>query len=222
MGNFDYDNNSEQEWDDSWEANLNEFGWEQYLQREDEEVVKYRKLYNKLIKSQNRLDEVALFMGWETGNVTETDGSPESNPAEKSPEQPYTLHKHPLFVANKAIHSSLQDLWMQQSIQNAPLLKPQDSLQLQTSINQSDYYGQLAVVALDVGDYSLAIAYFKRGMSHINTTFSLLETLLEIDSESFFSFVKQVRVRLFDIRDVWLRVIADCRTAVAKKSEDDS
>ncbi len=221
MGNFDYDNYSDREGDDSWEADINEFDWERYLQREDDEVTKYQKLYNKLIRSQNRLDEVALFMGWETGNAAEKSDHSEEIPQLPLSEHPYTLHKHPLFVANKAIHGSIQEMWLQQATICSENLSALQALELQNSLSKSDYYGQLAVVAIDIGDYSLAIAYFKRGMSQINATFSLFEPLLEIDTPTLSTFVKQARIRLFDLRDIWLRVSSDCRVAIANRTEED-
>ena len=63
MGSFEQDSNPDHNWDDSWEIIWNEFDWEKYLGREEDEVNKYQSFYDKLIKSSNRLDEVALYMG---------------------------------------------------------------------------------------------------------------------------------------------------------------
>ena len=220
MGPFEHDSYSENEWEDSWETLWSERDWETYLQEEDNEIQKYQKLYNKLIRSQNRLDEVALFMGWETNLANDHEETVES-PADALPEQPYTLHKHPLFIASKALHGWMSSVLAQYvSICDQQVSAPQ-LLRLQSSLAQSDYYGLLAVNALDVGDFALAVTYFKRGLAAINKNLSLLSSIDEKEIDVLSRYSKQARIRLFDIREIWLRVIADCRAAIANRSEED-
>lgn len=220
MGYSDFDSNSESDWEESWDTVWSEFDWERYLQGERDEVKKYQKLYNKLIRSQNRLDEVALYMGWERpGN---NDSAETIEPSiDAIPEQPYTLHKHPLFVASKALHGWLQERWTQHVSLCADQVSPTMALNVQQAISQSDYYGLLAVTALDLGDYSLAIAYFKRGLVSINNTLSFLDKVDDLKISALSSYTKQARVRLFDVREIWLRVTADCRAAAPRPSEEE-
>lgn len=222
MGNFDHDNShSDHEWDDSWETVWNEFDWERYLSSEDNEIKKYQKLYNKLLMSQNRLDEVAIYMGWD--GAANQDALPEAieSSADSIQDQPYTLHKHPLFIASKALHSWLIDQWTQHIALCSSQIGSLEAVKLQQALSQSDYYGLLAVTALDVGDYSLGIAYFKRGMSSVNLILSLLDQFDMQQIEALTRYSKQARIRLFDIREIWLRVMADCRTAVANKRSEE-
>ncbi|MCH6255755.1 hypothetical protein MLD52_04305 [Puniceicoccaceae bacterium K14] len=223
MENFDNESQSDNNWDDhNWESAWNEFDWERYLKSEDNEVLKYQKLYSKLVKSQNRLDEVALYMGWDSANLPEQTSIDSSSGQQlENSEAPYTLHRHPLFIASKALHSWLQEKWMQHSSLASQYISPELALKLSSSFSQSDYQGLLAVMALDMGDYALAIAYLKRGMASINDSFAALEEISQLEIEPLPRYVTQAKIRLFDIRDIWLRVVADCRAAVAKKSEEE-
>lgn len=218
MGNYEHDSHSESNWEDGWETNWNEFNWEHYLRREESEVSKYRKLYAKLIRSSNRLDEVALFMGWQHGAEDSVDTA-ETEPGEMPP--PYTLHKHPLFVSSKALHGWLLDKWAQNVELRSDRITSKQALSLHSAFNESDYYGLLAVTALDVNDFALAIAYFKRGMVAINQAFELLSELDSVDIDPLPMFLKHARTRLFDIREIWLRVSTDCRETISRRADDE-
>lgn len=221
MASFENDSNPDNEWDDSWETIWNEFDWERYLSEEKSQVRKYQKFYNKLIRSQNRLDEVALFMGWETASAN-GEAIEAAEPAlETLPDQPYTLHKHPLFIASKALHSWLTETWTQRVSSSGERISASQALEFQNAVNQSDYYGLLAVTALDLGDYSLAIAYFKRGLVALNSLLALLADFEALDTDALNAFAKQAKTRLFDIREIWLRVTADCRAAATKRFDEE-
>ncbi len=221
MASFENDSNPDNEWDDSWETIWNEFDWERYLSEEKSQVRKYQKFYNKLIRSQNRLDEVALFMGWETASAS-GEAIEAAEPAlETLPDQPYTLHKHPLFIASKALHSWLTETWTQRVSSSGERISASQALEFQNAVNQSDYYGLLAVTALDLGDYSLAIAYFKRGLVALNSLLALLADFEALDTDALNAFAKQAKTRLFDIREIWLRVTADCRAAATKRFDEE-
>lgn len=219
MADFEFESNSDSEWDDSWETIWNEHDWEVYLASEKDQVRKYQKLYNKLARSQNRLDEIALFMGWEAGG--ENPEQDTSNPVEAIPDQPYTLHKHPLYVASKALHGWMIEKWTEHVALCSDQVSPVTALKVQNTISQSDQYGLLAVTALDLGDYTLAIAYFKRGLDQIN---QFLAQLNELDTKNIAplnAYSKHARTRIFDIREIWLRVMADCRAAGARRFEEE-
>lgn len=221
MGNYENDSNLNNEWDDGWESDWNEFNWERYLQSEEDEVAKYRALYNKLIRSSNRLDEVALYMGWQRGSDT-TDRMEDTEEAEDSElPQPYTLHRHPLFVSSKALHGWLIEKWSQHVALCSEQFSVQQALDFQSALTESDYYGLLAVTALDMDDFALAIAYFKRGMVAINRAFALLAEFEELSIAPVSLYAKHARVRLFDIREIWLRVSSDCRETIARGSDED-
>ena len=217
MGNYENDSDLNNEWEDSWESTWNEFNWERYLKQEDDEISKYKTLYNKLIRSANRLDEVALYMGWQAG--AEGSQSAEEPEADIEP-QPYTIHRHPLFVSSKALHGWLVEQWGKHASLCSERLSAPKALLFQSALTESDYYGLLAVTALDMDDFALAIAYFKRGMVAINRAFALLSDFEAANIEPLSLYCKQARVRLFDIREIWLRVSSDCRATIARGPDE--
>ncbi len=216
MANFEFDSNSDSEWDDSWDTIWNERDWELYLKTERDEVRKYQKLYTRFVANTNRLDEVALYMGWDVQG--ESSGQEASEPI---PDQPYTLHKHPLYIASKALHDWLTEKWTQHVSLSGDLLPATTALRVQNAIAQSDQYGLLAVTALDLGDYMLAIAYFKRGLVELNQLLALITELESLNVTPLDLYAKHAKIRIFDIREIWLRVTSDCRAAFAKRFEDE-
>lgn len=217
MGNYESDANPNNEWEESWESTWNEFNWEQYLQSESDEVRKYQAIYSKLIRSSNRLDEVALYMGWQP----RPEGLEQDGDAEPEQSVPYTLHRHPLFVSSKALHGWLVEQWGRRVALTPEAVDAAQALSYQTALTESDYYGLLAVTALDMDDFALAIAYFKRGMVSLNTALGMLSDFEKLQTESLSLYVKHARIRLFDIREIWLRVTYDCRATIARGSDED-
>ena len=221
MANYDYDSSPDSDWDDSWEVVWNEFDWELYLKNEKDEIRKYQKLYSKLFNSRNRLDEVAYYMGWETINSEGDLLEPLESSPETLSDQPYTLHRHPLFIASKALHGWMTEKWMQRVQLCSEQLSPKTALSVQNAITQSDYYGLLAVTALDLGDYTLAIAYFKRGLASLNALLAELTSLESQGASLLSAFSQKAKTRVFDIREIWLRVISDCRAATTQSLDED-
>lgn len=217
MGNYESDANPNNEWEDSWESAWNEFNWEQYLQSESNEVKKYQAIYSKLIRSSNRLDEVALYMGWQP----RPEGTEQESEANPNAAAPYTLHRHPLFVSSKALHGWLIEQWSRRIALVPEAVDASKALSYQTTLTESDYYGLLAVTALDMDDFALAIAYFKRGMVSLNTALGMLSDFEKLQIESVSLYAKHARIRLFDIREIWLRVTSDCRATIARGSDED-
>tara|TARA_B100001093_G_scaffold413772_1_gene403716 strand:- start:193 stop:855 length:663 start_codon:yes stop_codon:yes gene_type:complete len=220
MSHFESESNPDSEWDDSWESVWNEHDWEVYLANEKDQVRRYQKLYNKLARNQNRIDEVAIFMGWDT-NADPQDQEVADNGIEAFSDQPYTLHKHPLYIASKALHNCLTERWSQHVSLCSEQISPVSALKIQKTISSSEQYGLLAVTALDLGDYALAIAYCKRGLSQINKLLSQLNEFETKNIAPLNAFSKHAKIRLFDIREIWLRVMSDCRTAVARRFEEE-
>ena len=220
MANFDFDSNADGDWDDSWETIWNEGDWERYLQTEETQVSHYQRLYVKYSKDANRLDKVASSMGWDArgeqsaNEVTDTQ-------LDMTKSGPYTLHKHPLYIASKALHSWLSDNWKQEANMHSDRISNYSALSLQEAISKSDEYGLLAVTALDLADFTLTIAYIKRGFALLNELLAGLSRIDHFQRESLSEFVTQAKIRAFDIREIWLRVAADCRAASGQRLDED-
>lgn len=220
MANFDFDSSADGEWDDSWETIWNEGDWERYLKSEDRQVSQYQRLYANKAQEVDRLDKVASSMGWDVKGDPSTSDHPEG-PTDLPESEPYTLHKHPLYIASKALHRWLTENWKQEANKHSDRISNYSALSLQEAISKSDEYGLLAVTALDLADFSLAVAYIKRGFDHLNTLLARLSSIDHFQRESLTEFISQAKMRIFDIREIWLRVAADCRAASGPRFEED-
>ena len=230
MSNFDSDGPSENEWEDRGELAWNEFDWEQYLREQDEVIHRYIGFYEKLDGRPERLDEVAHHMGWDEENwSTDSDSSGETeaevNAAADSAStsdfesEPYTLHKNPVFIATKGIYLTLTRGW--ERLAENPERVPQAlALSFQTSLHRGEEQATLAIQALDFGDYAMAISLLKRALRELNASFALLGRDPR-PSRAQSLYRDSALPRLFDLREIWLRVMNECREELERPVEDD-
>jgi hypothetical protein len=71
----------------------------------------------------------------------------------------------------------------------------------------------LGVQCLDLGDNQLAVCHFKKAHTALNETLQMINRLSEIYLElaSLPKYQDDLRKRLLDLREIWLRVIQECR-----------
>ena len=227
MDNFDSDGASENEWEDRGELAWNEFDWERYLREQDEAIHRYLGFYESFRNQTDRIDRVAEQMGWdgvEIESETEEDDSAEEETEEAAdfgePEEIYTLHKNPVFVATKAIYLSLSRSWELMAIDPAKV-PTKMAVQYLASLHQGEEQASQAIHALDFGDYAMAISLFKRALSGLNRSLALLDDKA-VSSRSALSAYRQDAVaRLFDLREIWLRVISECRRELSRPAEEE-
>lgn len=234
MGNTNSENPSDNDWEDRGELVWNEFDWERYLRQQDESVAKYLSLYEELQNKSERLDEAARQMGWgveewtseavldgddEDDNEDNDDESSEMDLGDES--DPYTLHKNPIYVATRALFLSLKRSWEQ--LADSPERVPQKlALSYYVALIRTEDQAMQAVSALDFGDYAMAISLFKRALRDLNTTLaSLLAEETEANS-SLAHYRSLALPRLFDLREVWLRVMGECRDELARPSSEET
>ncbi|MBE7538601.1 MAG: hypothetical protein HS122_09345 [Opitutaceae bacterium] len=226
MSNSESDGSFENEWDDRGELAWNEFDWENYLRTQDALVFRYLKLYEKHRTKPDRIDLVAHQMGWdeESWSSDDDDGPPEtaaSNEAEDSDDsEPYTVHKNPIFISTKAICQSLKQGWEKQAAD--PSRIPQAfALSVHSALYRCEEQAMLAVNALDFGDYAMAISLFKRALRELNQCFSLL-TNPRLDGGRHVQAMRdEIFPKLFDLREIWFRVINECREELERPTDDD-
>jgi hypothetical protein len=230
MSNFDPDTPSENDWDERGDLAWNEFDWEQYLREQDDVLHRYLAFYEQLREHPERIDEVAHFMHWDEGvwtseSVSMEDDGTEEEETEAQEEasynaEPYTLHKSPVFIATKAIYLSLKRAWERIATDNAKV--PQTlAIALQTSLYRGEEQAILAVQALDFGDFAMAISLLKRALRELNQTLALLDDRAANASRALGHFCQDARPRLFDLREIWLRVMNECRQELERPSEAD-
>ena len=232
MSNYEFEGYSDGDWEESWEIAWNEFDWESYLRNQDKAVQAYLGHYEKYLDRTDRIDEVAHQMGWDEDAWTNDDPMAEedtdiecaatgSEMGEQEGElDPYTIHKHPIFIASKALYVWLHKAWEQVAPACAARIPARTALSFQSSLFRGEQTALLSVHSLDMGDYSLAVCMFKRSLSELNISLAMLNEMDESKSPPLSYFKAQSRIRLFDLREIWLRVMRDCREELSRRFGD--
>lgn len=227
MSNFDSDGGSDGEWEDRGDLAWNEFDWERYLREQDEAVFRYLRYYEAFKDNPERIDAVAEKMGWDqvAWSDDEASESADEDRAEDEPEfeereDVYTLHKNPIFVSTKAIYLGLTRSW--QAVANDAGKVPQPlALAMLRALHQGEEYAVQAIHALDFGDYAMAVSLFKRALSALNASLALLSSEPAMRHRAVLAWRDEALPRLFDLREIWLRVIAECREESERSVDDD-
>ena len=223
MKDFDSDGSSENEWEDRGDLAWNEFDWEKYLRDQDETILRYLAYYDTFKDLPERIDEIAERMGWDQATSRDADEDDEDEDDEdfEDPENVYTLHKNPIFVATRALYLSLRRQWLITSANGDK--NPSASAQAYLdALHRGESVAMEAIHALDFGDYAMAIALFKRALRAWNQSLALLDATATDKSAAGAAYRTDARQRLFDLREIWLRVIAECRAELDRPVDEEN
>ena len=220
MNSFNSEPSGEGDWEDRGELSWREADWSRYLTNCTKDVGQFLSFYEKSSREPGHLDEIAKLMGWEVSDWSANDtpdGMPDMN-HEDFPEseddfdggEPYTIHRHPVFIVTQGLF-----IWLKKTFEQ--FLEHPASHQLTTVISwkysmtlqDAEYHALMGTQALDMADYSLAICHFKRALTGINDCFTLLEAIFKDQAEA--EYRQEINVRLFDLRELYLRIIGECR-----------
>jgi hypothetical protein len=78
----------------------------------------------------------------------------------------------------------------------------------------------LSIQAIDLGDFGLSICHLKNSLTALNQTLAQLNQLAHPDSVYLNDFCTEIRVRIFDLRELWIRVMGDCRHECQHRRDD--
>jgi hypothetical protein len=67
----------------------------------------------------------------------------------------------------------------------------------------------------------MAISLFKRALNLVNSTFALLNSAETATIPAIVAFREHAQPALFDLREIWLRVINECREEIERPQEAD-
>ncbi len=229
MSNFDSEGpNNNNDWEDRGDLVWNEFDWERYLREQDEAILRYRGFYEAAKDKSDRVDVVAERMGWDIADWTDDiDDNSDDDDEDDDSDEPgegdvYTLHKNPIFIATKAIASSLQQSWQLSVESTGTGITPTFALAVLSSLNRGEEQAVQAIHALDFGDYAMAISLFKRALSILNNSLALLNGQEATEQTTLMAFRDAALPGLFDLREIWLRVINECRDELERSLDDES
>lgn len=221
MSDPNFDNPEGDDWEDfsSNEFNWTESQWRKYLDNSDRETARFLSIYERVKDQPNHLDEVASLMGWDAEDISMTeefsfieleDDLPEDGEeARESP--PYTLHRHPVFVVTRSLYYYLHKSWEHYIVRNPHGVPPKLCWDYANSLHQAEMNVLLSIQALDLGDFGLSICHLKNSLCALNHTLALLNELRHPNRAYLEHFRNENRIRLFDLRELWIRVMGDCR-----------
>ena len=226
MSNFDSDGGPDNEWDERGELAWNEFDWERYLREQDEAVHRYLRFYEAAAGSEDRIDAVAEKMEWAQDDWSEDSTAASGDEDEDDDldfddeDDVYTLHKNPIFIATKAIYLSLRHSWEKTATDATSVPQPL-AVALLASLHRGEEQSVQAIHALDFGDYAMAISLFKRSMSALNGSLALLNADAVARHPAVCAWRLAALPKLFDLREIWLRVVAECREELDRPVDDE-
>ncbi len=223
MSNFDSDGGPENGWDDRGELAWNEFDWERYLREQDDVIERYIRLYETCPAGTDRIDRVAEKMDWGDADWSDDsdDDEEEDDDDSDSDAEVYTLHKNPIFIATKAIYQTLDRSWQQLAVDSVKV--PQaPAVALLASLHRGEEQAVHAIHALDFGDYAMAVSLFKRALGALNASLAIVSDDALGQHPHLLAWREIAVPRLFDLREVWLRVIAECREELERPADDEN
>lgn len=217
MTNQDSDGLFDNDWDERRELSWTEADWENYLAEHETAVRDYLKHYEQLLAAPDRIDEVARRMGWE---MQASEAEPLDVPTEEDGDEAgfeedfdlYTVHRNPVHIATKALYLSLIANW-ERVAAHPERIHPAHAMAVQASLYRGREHALQAVQSLDMGDYALAICFFKRGLRELNDTLARVSVETDTTGGLLTRYREFATPRLFDLREIWLRVMAECRNA---------
>lgn len=230
MADYNFDSN-ESHWDHfSNESNWNEAQWRNYLRITEKDSARFLSIYNTVKDKTNHLDEAASLMGWDGEDISLIDDELNDNSSEEleglsdSSDQPYTLHKHPVFIVTKSLYKYIKQSWehlLRNNSGTSPVtMSPELSWNFAKSLHNGELNILLAIQALDLGDYGLAICHLKNSLSELNQSLKLLDDLSSKDKDYLEAFTLELKIRIFDLRELWIRVMNDCRHESQRRSDN--
>ena len=224
MSQYEFDNNQEGDWEENEDIAWNEADWQNFLRKSEKEVSRFISAYNKVKNEPDRLDAAAVIMGWhrdDWSSIDEFDLEDEEeiirNPKpldmddDVSKMDPYTLHRHPVYITATALFSYLRASWEHLMRHNRQQPEAHLSWSFCASMADAERHAIIAATCLDLGDFLLAVCHLKKAHSALNESMRI-NRLFEHENEKIFAdYLKESDLRMHDLREIWLRIMQDCR-----------
>ena len=224
MTNQESDGLFENDWEDRSELAWGEAEWQRYLAEQEKSVQDYVRAYDRLAAAPDRIDQVARQLGWESPGDTdaEDDASDDEAESKAAPEswEPYTVHRNPVYISTKALYLGLIGHWERLAVRPAAGVPVALALGLQGTLHRGHEAALHGIHALEMGDYTLAVCFFKRALRELNAAMAALNTAEAAALPALARYREYAAPRLFDLREIWLRVMNECRLEVETDESD--
>ena len=221
MSQYEYEGNNEGDWDEGGDLAWNESDWQIFLRNSDKEVARFMTAYNKVKDQDDRLDAAASLMGWHRDDWSSTDeieldenDLPVIKPVdieEINNMDPYTIHRHPIYITSNALFSYLRASWEQLMRNNEEQNESDFVWGYSVSLADAEKHCIMAANSLDLGDFLLAVCHFKKAHSALNESMRINRLFKHHNPKKIRSYFEETNIRMYDLREIWLRVMSDCR-----------
>lgn len=216
-----FEGQSDGEWEDPNNLSWNEADWQQFVRRQEKEVARFLSYYDQCsVPALERLDWVARQMGWDMDDWSVSDFPEEETgdgwkaAGEGGPQfeesDPFTLHRHPVFVVTTGLFLQIRYLWRCTLAQHNSTANALLSYDFAESLAEAEKHCLMALQCMDVGDLLLCIVHMKRCLRGLNLALSLIPQIVQAIPNPE-ALGQALNARLFDLREVCLRVVMDCR-----------
>ncbi|MEX0322042.1 MAG: hypothetical protein AB3N63_07780 [Puniceicoccaceae bacterium] len=231
MTNHNFEGQSEGDWDDRGNLSWSEVDWQQFLKRQEKEVARFISFYDSCpVEQSERLDWVARQMGWDTEDWSVSDFPDEDEDSEpwkpgdedsrEMPDNdPYTLHRHPVYVVTTGLYLQMRYFWRSILQREEGRINPLLCWDFAETIAEAEKQTVMAMQSMDMADYLLCVIHMKRAMRGLNLAMSMVPQLMAT-TKSAESYRNAFLVRFFDLREVCLRVMMDCREEEKRNYRD--
>lgn len=210
-----------------------EYDWERFLQQQDRTTERYMELLEKYIDDPDRDQIIAREMGWPHPVLEDHFQSPEfsfeassedddfDEDADEEPDDeemdgiPESFELHPLYQASFALTVWLDQVFDElDDVQNTPA-----AVKLATSCAVASAKLAAALSDDEVDEIGMTIAYLKRALKAITNA---LDASLVFGEESDLSANRrrQLRARLFQVRDGIIELMGDYRASWRERFGD--
>lgn len=223
MSGEEFDGFSEGEWENSGEISWNEYDWQRFLKSNDAESARFLELYGRFRHRPDHLDQVAHLMGWDAEDWAPGDDEDVDESADLADGEfdPYTIHRHPVYIVTHGLYRLCFSRWEMFAAQNRPSLDPVFAVRFCSVLNNGELNAMMAVAALDMGDFNLAVCHLKNSLTSLNQTMRLLQRVEVGNHRLTIALQNEILPVLFDLREIWLRVMKDCREEERRHQDRD-
>lgn len=236
MSEFGSESFSEGDWEERGDLAWNEYDWQRYLKQNEQDIARFLNLYHKHKTVPNRLDEIAHLLGWDKEDwntpdepAPQDDGQAlaswyaaseetgEDEMEEPDDLSPYTVHRHPVFIVTRGLYRHLKEGWEFMINNSGATIPTRLSWDFSNSLQGGELNAIMAIQSLDMGDFNLAVCHLKNALAAMNHSLALVNQLPVQGNPMLPAFQADAQLVLFDLRELWLRVMAECRDENRRK-----
>ena len=232
MSNKNYDGQNDHDYENQEELAWNEFDWQKYLKNNEQEIQEFLKLYHKLKNKQVNFYEIAKALSCELEEKSQDEGDDTQNSASKlfdlqentaadsDTYWPYTIHKHPIYIVTRGLYKYVYQCWECLLLQPNLTLKPVDAFRLSSSLQAGEINALMAIHSLDFSELNLTVCQLKQALDALNHTMGKLQHFSKNNPSINKFLANNMLPALFDLREVFIQVMTECREEVRYQDSD--